>query len=201
MHKILSKCVQFSIFSAKCVRFPPRVLTHTNSELKTSLESTANRQSMNWPLYSNRVHISFTRVSKFRVSCIRVLAAIIVVYVFSCINKVFYFFVYVFSCTRTNKLFYFSVYVFSCINIYFYFSWYISCIFSCINVKAYFVLSAIYYSYIQSLKSQFRQKKFENKVVLLVLWTNHGRSYHCSKWDMGLTRFLIRWLACLTKID
>ena len=34
--------------------------------------------------------------------------------------------------------------------------------FSCINVKAYFVLSAIYY--IRSLKSQFRQKKFENKV-------------------------------------
>ena len=62
---------------------------------------------------------SFTRVSKFRVSCIRVLAAIIVVYVFSCSNKVCYFFVYVFSCT--NKCFYFSVYVFSCIDIYFIF--------------------------------------------------------------------------------
>ena len=56
---------------------------------------------------------------KFRVSCIRVLAAIIVVCVFSCINKVCYFFVYVFSCT--NKFIYFFVYVFSCINIYFYF--------------------------------------------------------------------------------
>ena len=51
---------------------------------------------------------------KFRVSCIRVLAAIIVVYVFSCINKVFNFFVYVFSCI--NKFFNFFVYVFSCIN-------------------------------------------------------------------------------------
>ena len=87
---------------------------------------------------------------KFRVSCIRVLAAIIVVYVFSCINKVLYFFVYVFSCT--NKLFYFFVYVLSCINIYIFIFNVYFVYFPCINVKAYFVLSAIYY--IQSLKSR-----------------------------------------------
>ena len=70
--------------------------------------------------YKNKCYeLEFYSCMKFRVSCIRVLAAIIVVYVFSCINKVFYFFVYVFSCT--NKLFCFFVYVFLCINIYFYF--------------------------------------------------------------------------------
>ena len=37
-------------------------------------------------------------------------------------EQLYYFFVFVFSCT--NKFFYFSVYAFSCINIYFYFSWY-----------------------------------------------------------------------------
>ena len=47
--------------------------------------------------------LEFYSCMKFRVSCIRVLAAIIVVCVFSCIIKVFYFFVYVFSCT--NKVF------------------------------------------------------------------------------------------------
>ena len=86
--------------------------------------------------------IEFYSCMKFRVSCIRVLAAIIVVYVFS----------------STNKFFYFFVYVFSCINIYFYFLLYISCI----NVKAYFVLSAIYY--IQSLKS--RQKFLKIKLII-----------------------------------
>ena len=104
---------------------------------------------------------SFTRVSKFRVSCIRVLAAIIVVYVFSCINKVF---IFSYMYFRVAIIFYFFVYVFSCINIYFYFSWYISCMFSCINVKAYFVLSVIYY--IQSLKSQFRQNFLKIKMII-----------------------------------
>ena len=80
--------------------------------------------------------LEFYSCMKFRVSCIRVLAAILVVYVFSCINKIFYFFVCVFSC----------------INIYFYFLFVYFVYFSCINVKAYFVLSAIYY--IQSLKSR-----------------------------------------------
>ena len=94
---------------------------------------------------TGRVLIIWNRLSWIKISCI-VYLCICCYYsrvCISCINKVFYFFVYVFSCT--NKYFYFSVYVFLCINIYFYFSWYISCIFSCINVKAYFVLSAIYY--------------------------------------------------------
>ena len=85
-------------------------------------------------------------LSKFRVSCIRVLAAVIVVYVFSCINKVLLFFrvcIFVYQ------------YIFLFFLVYFvYFLW--------ISVKEYFVLSAIYY--IQSLKSQFRQQIFENKV-------------------------------------
>ena len=90
--------------------------------------------------------IEFYSCMKFRVSCIRVLAAIIVVYVFSCINKVFYFFVYVFSCT--NKFFIFSCMYFRVpINFLLF-----RVLFSCFDVKAYFVLSAIFY--IQSLKSR-----------------------------------------------
>ena len=94
---------------------------------------------------------------KFRVSCIRVLAAIIFVYVFSCINKVFYFFVYIFSCN--NKFFLFfrvCIFVYQYIFLFFivYFVY-----FSCIYVKAYFVLSAIYY--LKSLKS--RQNFFNLK--------------------------------------
>ena len=60
------------------------------------LNHTSTYSKMQYPL-------EFYSCMKFRVSCIRVLAAIIVVNVLSCINKVFYFFVYVFSCT--NKFF------------------------------------------------------------------------------------------------
>ena len=50
--------------------------------------------------------LEFYSCIKFRVSCIRVLAAIIVVYVFSCTNKILYFFVYVFSCIIIYFYFY-----------------------------------------------------------------------------------------------
>ena len=99
------------------------------------------------------IQYSFTRVSKFHVSCIRVLVAVIVVHVFSCINKVYYFFVYEFSCT--NNCFIFPCMYFR-VSIYILFFLVYFVYFSCIDVKKYFVLSAIYY--IQSLKSQFRQK-------------------------------------------
>ena len=51
--------------------------------------------------------LEFYSFMKFRVSCIRVLPAIIVVYVrvYSCINKVFYFFVYVFLCNQQRQHF------------------------------------------------------------------------------------------------
>ena len=91
-------------------------------------------------------------VSKFRVSCIRVLTAIIVVYVFSCINKVL-FFVYVFSCT--NFYFYFfRVYIFVHQYIFLFFLVYFV-YFSCINVNACFVYSH---------SNCNLNKKFENKV-------------------------------------
>ena len=126
-------------------------LTHIALRFRNWFAPTEINSSSSCKLLETRIlssgqtlYQSFTCVSKFRVSCIRVYAAIIVVYVFSC----------------TNNFFYFFVYVFSCINIYFYFSWYISCI----NVKAYFVLSAIYY--IQSLKSQFRQNFLKIKQII-----------------------------------
>ena len=64
------------------------------------------------------------RVESFtRVSCIRVLAAIIVVYVFSCIN-IFFIILSIFCVDRFNTNY--SEYI------------------SCINVKTYFVLNALY---------------------------------------------------------
>ena len=55
---------------------------------------------------------------KYRVSCIRLLADIIVVYVFSCINKVFLFFSCMYFCVPINcfifscKYFRVSIYIF-----------------------------------------------------------------------------------------
>ena len=80
--------------------------------------------------------LEFYSCMKFCVSFIRVLSAIIVVYLFSCTNKFFLFF---------SLCIFVYQYIFLFFIVYFVY-------FSCINVKAYFVLSAIYY--IQSLKSR-----------------------------------------------
>ena len=101
--------------------------------------------------------LDFYSCMKFRVSCIRVLAAIIVVYVFSVINKVFYFFVYVFSCTN-------NFFIISCM--YFRVSIYIF-IFHCI-LRVFFVyqrksLFCIECNILFTV-TQIQAKRFENKV-------------------------------------